>query len=311
MSSLALVLCLSLFPQDPPETLPAGVAATVDGQKILQADYLEYLWTRFGKRALEDMIADALVEQEALAYGISTSKEEVDTALEEKERSAREHAPPGALEMQLKSAGQNLELWRISTRNEVRMDLLLDRLVRTTRVVTDQRLQDAFEIQYGKGGLRFEVSHILRMPNLLRAELLRAGTKPNEIDLQALQAQAQEEVQALLDRARNGESFGGLAREGSHDRVTKEDGGMLRNYDGRLYGVPFREAVESLQEGGISDPVKSGAGWHIVQLLARHQTDLETVRPQVIEAILTAEPTWQEKRGFVQGLRARAKVQLW
>ncbi len=57
-----------------------------------------------------------------------------------------------------------------------------------------------------------------------------------------------------------------LAKEVSDDTGTKERGGELGWVGHNQFVKPFEDAVRTLQPGQVSDPVKSGFGYHVIQL---------------------------------------------
>ncbi len=315
-----LILALPGFapalPQAAEEPLPEGVIARISAPdlepvEITREEYLEHLYAVAGKRQVQQMARDILLQAEAGRYGIEIDEAEVQRRVEERLRSLQESPRPRPFEEELKRNGQSLEMFRAIVEQETRTDMLKDALVRATRVVTDERLKQEFENRYGPGGVKLRLRHILVMPNFLKAEEVRAGRKPNEIDMEELRARARERIEEAARRIQEGEDFAAVAAEVSHDRVTRDQGGEIKNYNGRLYGPAFRDAVMSLDPGGVSDIVESGAGFHLVQLLDRTETRFEDVREELIEEILTAEPTWQEKTALEQALLSRARIQLW
>jgi len=311
---LTVLLCaLPLLAQDPAaqEPLPAGVVARLDGAAISKQDYLEFLYLRLGKRPVEEFVSNLLVEQEAAVYGIELAPERLAELVAEREDREREALPGAAFEERLMREGKDLAMYRALTREEVRREHLLGELVRATRVVTDERLQQEFERSYGLDGLKLRVRHVLVMPNVLRAERIRAGARPDQLDLAALKEEARRLAEDALARLQAGEDFAAVAVALSHDRVTREQGGELQNYNGRLYGPDFRAVVEALQPGQLSSVVESGAGFHVVQLIDRTLTPLDSVRAELVQQILDAEPTWQERNALVQALLAKADLQLW
>ncbi len=310
---LALLSALPLLCQDPAaqEPLPEGVIARVGDTDILRQDYLEFLYLRLGKRPVEEYVADLLVEQEAAAYGIVLEPAELEAMAAEREKTERETPQPGGFEERLEREGKDLAMYRALIREEIKREYLTGELVLATRVVTDERLQQEFEREYGLGGLKLKVRHVLIMPNVLRAERIRAGAKPNEVDLQALKGEARQLAADALSQLQGGADFAAVAAASSHDRVTREQGGELQNYNGRLYGPAFRAAVESMQPGDLSEVIETGAGFHVVQLVDRVETSLDQVRDALVKQILEAEPSWQERSALIQGLRAKAKIQLW
>jgi foldase protein PrsA len=66
----------------------------------------------------------------------------------------------------------------------------------------------------------------------------------------------QSEALTILDRIKNGEKFGKLAKDLSTDYFTK--GKMVK---------PFEDAAFKLQVGQVSEPVKTEYGYHIIKRL--------------------------------------------
>jgi peptidyl-prolyl cis-trans isomerase SurA len=82
-----------------------------------------------------------------------------------------------------------------------------------------------------------------------------------------------EKALRALARARAGEDFTGLVRELS-DAKDRDSGGQLGLKTADRYPPLFLEATEPLAVGGITDLVRSGAGFHILKLLERRAAGL-------------------------------------
>lgn len=79
-------------------------------------------------------------------------------------------------------------------------------------------------------------------------------------------SEADETMATIQERLAAGESFADLAREYSIDTVSAEDGGDL-GYAGRgIYAEAFEEALFALEEGEISEPVRTSFGVHLIRL---------------------------------------------
>lgn len=73
----------------------------------------------------------------------------------------------------------------------------------------------------------------------------------------------------MLDRLAGGEEFATLAVELSTDFGSGANGGDLGWFRRGMMVAPFEEAVLSLEPGGVSEPVETQFGWHVVTL---HET---------------------------------------
>ncbi len=77
----------------------------------------------------------------------------------------------------------------------------------------------------------------------------------------------QSEALAILDRIKNGEKFGKLAKELSTDSGSAKRDGNLGYFTKGKMVKQFEEAAFKLQIGQVSEPVKSEFGYHIIKRL--------------------------------------------
>jgi len=78
---------------------------------------------------------------------------------------------------------------------------------------------------------------------------------------------AREQAEDLAERVREGEDFAELAREQSQDIGSAEEGGDLGWIEPGYMVQAFEDALYELSlEHPVSDPVKTGFGWHVIQL---------------------------------------------
>ncbi len=90
---------------------------------------------------------------------------------------------------------------------------------------------------------------------------------PNKIKCSHILVKKQSEALAILDRLKNGEKFGRLARELSIDSGSAKRDGSLGYFGKGMMVKPFEEAAFKLEIGNISEPVKSEFGYHIIKRL--------------------------------------------
>ena len=78
----------------------------------------------------------------------------------------------------------------------------------------------------------------------------------------------QSEALEILDKIKNGEKFGKMARQFSTDSGSAKRDGSL-GYFGRGKMVKeFENAAFTLQAGQISEPIKTQYGYHIIKRLS-------------------------------------------
>ncbi len=112
-------------------------------------------------------------------------------------------------------------------------------------------------------------------------------------------ADAKQRLEQLRIRLEGGDDFAELARSHSTDTVSAANGGDLGwSNPGDL--VPaFEEVMNSLEPGGLSHPIQTEYGWHLLQVLERREHDgtedmkrsqaRETIRRRKLEE---ARDTW-------------------
>ncbi len=131
--------------------------------------------------------------------------------------------------------------------------------------------------RYGDGGRR-EARHIL----------IQLGEDPAEGEVEQARALALD----LRQRIEQGESFEELADAHSDDAGSARRGGMLGWLERGDTVEPFEEALFSLDEGELSDPVRSPFGYHLIfveGVEAGDAPDFEEVRDEVRRDLLRAE----------------------
>lgn len=90
----------------------------------------------------------------------------------------------------------------------------------------------------------------------------------NKIKCSHILVKKQSESLEILEKLKNGEKFGKLAREFSIDSGSAKRDGSL-GYFGRGKMVKsFEEAAFKLEVSEISEPVKSEFGYHIIKRLS-------------------------------------------
>lgn len=310
---LPLSLSLALAPRQEPASapLPEGVVARLDGEDISLAEYQDYLWRQTGKRMLPQLVDDRLIARACERFGVEADPAEVEARVAERLEQLMQGREAAVVEAEMRVRGFGLDTLRENLRAEFTRNGRLDALVRATRVATDVRLRAAFEAAYGPGGKQVEVRQVLCMPHVLRAERIRAGADPASIDQEAMREEARALAEAAHARIAAGEDFATVVNDCSHDQATKASGGVLAAYRPGLYGAEFTAAVEALEIGEVSGIVASSAGFHVVQVTRRTVTEFRAVRAELVDAVMQAEPTWQEREELLAGLRARAKIELW
>ena len=89
----------------------------------------------------------------------------------------------------------------------------------------------------------------------------------NKIKCSHILVPKQSESLAILERIKNGEKFGVLAKELSIDSGSAKKDGSLGYFTRGMMVKAFEETAFKLQIGEISEPVKTEFGYHIIKRL--------------------------------------------
>ncbi len=89
----------------------------------------------------------------------------------------------------------------------------------------------------------------------------------NKIKCSHILVAKQSEALVILEKIKNKEKFGALAKEFSTDTGSGKKEGSLGYFTKGMMVKPFEEAAFKLQIGEISEPVKSEFGYHIIKRL--------------------------------------------
>jgi len=210
------------------------------------------------QQALDMLINEKAQLQQAEDQGIKVDDDQVDQA--EANVAASNGLSREALHQRLAQEGLTVAAYRKQLKTQLILARLREREVDSRIRISDQDI-DRFLREQGQGGQALP-------PELNIAMILLAVPEnASAAETRAIEDKARD----LARRARAGEDFALLAKTHSQafDKGAKGGEMGLRSVD--RYPELFVEAVRSLALQGISDPVRSGAGFHILKLLERRQ----------------------------------------
>lgn len=123
--------------------------------------------------------------------------------------------------------------------------------------------------------------------------------------------QAKAKIDTLRARLTGGADFAEQARENSEDTRTQASGGDLGWFTQDDFGPVFGSQVAALQDGAVSAPFKTDAGWHVVQRVGSRQVDAsdDNRRARIRETIgqRKLEDDWAR---FLREMRGEAYVDI-
>jgi len=150
--------------------------------------------------------------------------------------------------------------FREDLRNQILLQRLRDRELQARVKVTDLDVDQYLRDQAGTTD-----------PALTEMNLAHILVAVPENATQEQVAQAQAKAQGLLQRARAGEDFVKLARENSDASGAAQNGGVIGVRAADRLPPLFVDAVKDLPEGGVSNLLRSNAGFHIVKVLEKRE----------------------------------------
>jgi len=175
---------------------------------------------------------------------------------------------------------QHQEEFRVPEKVKLEYILLNAEMAGGTVVVDDAALRGFYENHqenYGQPEQR-QASHIL----------IRLDADAD----QAAVAEAEQKISALREHLQQGEDFAELAKANSEDPGSAEAGGDLGYFGKGIMDPAFEEAAFSLQQGEVSEPVRSSFGFHLIKVTGIKPSSVkpfEEARTQVEQDYRKAE----------------------
>ncbi|MDB9970742.1 peptidylprolyl isomerase [Porticoccaceae bacterium] len=185
--------------------------------------------------------------------------------------------------IRITDAELNDAMARIASSNQLTMEQYAEQVHASGSTLSNVREEIRNEmilmrVQQGQVMRRIRISN-QELDNFLNSEEGRFMTSPDvnvgHILLPVPSGKNNEEVNAILQRAQglleeanNGTDFRQLAIANSADQTALQGGDLGWRKMAQLPGV-FIEAVEKLEIGQISEPIRSDAGYHLIKLYER------------------------------------------
>lgn len=234
--------------------------ASVNGKEISKDDlYAEMLKTS-GPETLDLMISDEIIRQETEKEDISVTDEEIaaEIAVYEEEYGGAEQ-----LEAALAENGMTIE----DLKEEVQTYVKIEKLIGPNIEITDEQIKAYFEENKDSLGqsAKVEASHIL--------------------------TETKEEAEEIKAQLADGADFAEVAKEQSTDTVSAENGGQLGTFGAGEMAPEFEEAAFAMEVGGISEPVETEFGFHIIKVTDKTEATAPTLEnsKEQIEGLLFDE----------------------
>lgn len=130
-------------------------------------------------------------------------------------------------------------------------------------------------------------------------------------DASTTEADARRRSQNLYEQLKSGKSFAELAKQYSVDRASAVEGGDLGWVTPEELVPAFAEVMQSLPLKTVSKPVKTGFGWHLIEVLERKRVDdSEAYEKQQVRQYLQQRKFLEAVESWQQHVRSTSYVQI-
>jgi peptidyl-prolyl cis-trans isomerase SurA len=215
------------------------------------------------KQALDQLIIEKAQLQVARENGIRIEENEIELTLQNIAR--QNQLTKEQLFQRLGQEGLTLAAFR----EQVRTQLVINRL-REREVENRSRISDADVEKEIQARQLNNQGSALAMDLNLAMILIPVPENSSPTEIAALQARAQQ----VSQRAKSGENFANLATSFSQAADKGANGGEMGLRSADRYPTLFVQSVATLKKGDVSDPIRSGAGFHILKVLEKKQSDM-------------------------------------
>ena len=122
---------------------------------------------------------------------------------------------------------------------------------------------------------------------------------------------ARARLEKIRQRILNGEDFAALAKAYSDDPGSGAQGGDLGWVSPGEMVPAFEKGMNALAVGEVSEPVRSGFGWHLIQVLERRDQDItEKVQRKNARDALRARKLDPAMQAWIRRIRDEAFVEI-
>ena len=251
------------------------------------------------QEALRQQVLEGLIEERAILTHARDSGARVDDA--ELDRAVQAVAAQNQLSVdqlreRLREEGLDYARFRTNLRDQILVERTREREVGQRIRLTDAEVDRYIDQARAQASLEASVN----LAQILVT--VPEGASPDVVAARRARAEA------ALARVRAGEPFEAVARAVSED-ANRERGGEIGMRPGTRVPELFMDATKNLKVGEVTPaPVRSGAGFHVLKVLARDSTDLFKVTQTRVRHILlrpSGRLTAAQAQERLEGYRSR------
>lgn len=247
--------------------------ATFEGGSVSKSELYDSMVAQYGTQALEVLILDKVILQEAKKQDIKVTKDEIEV---EVAKIAEQYGGTDALEQVLSAS--NLTVADI--KEDLKTSLLLEKSLSGRIKVTDDEMKAYFE------------------------ENKASFNTPEQIKASHILVKDQETANKLLKDLQGGADFAKLAKDKSTDSGSAIEGGDLGFFGKGTMVEEFEKEAFGLEINKLSKVVKTEHGYHIIKVTdkkaaqeATFEGSKDTIRETLVDQKMQTEyNTWVEEK---------------
>jgi foldase protein PrsA len=223
------------------------------GEDFLKVDEARQYYEYYANAALEGMIEEEVLLQKARELNLMPNDAELQKEAEEEMAKLKKEQfgdDEERFQQALEEAGYSYETLKETFKNQIIGKKVYDHVVGDLRV-TDEEIAKYYE------------------------ENKKAFTRGPGAEMAHILVDTEEKAKEIKEKIDAGEAFEDFAAEYNQD-ATRNTGGSLGfvEFEDERYDQDFMAAAKKLQEGEVSEPVKTQFGYHLIKAT---EIDMETV----------------------------------
>jgi peptidyl-prolyl cis-trans isomerase SurA len=217
------------------------------------------------QQALDQLINEKAQLQQARDNGIRIDDTEVDQT--ELNIARQNQVAKEELYKRIVLEGLSVSAFREQLRTQLMISRLRERDVDNRARISDTDVEQFIQSQQaGKP--------VASSPVDINLAMILIAVPENSSEQEA--AELKLKAQQIVQRAKRGESFATLAQVFSQALDKGANGGEMGLRAADRYPTLFVDSTQNLNKGEVSDPVRSGAGFHILKVLDKKQSEMSS-----------------------------------
>ena len=217
------------------------------------------------QQALDQLINEKAQLQQARDNGIRIDDAEIDQT--ELNIARQNQVSKEELYKRIISEGLSVSAFREQLRTQLMVSRLRERDVDNRARISDTDVEQFIQSQQaGKP--------VVSPPVDINLAMILIAVPENSSEQEATELKIK--AQQIVQRAKRGESFAALAQAFSQAPDKGANGGEMGLRTADRYPTLFIDSTQNLNKGEVSDPVRSGAGFHILKVLDKKQSEMSS-----------------------------------